>query len=158
MKIFRIVSFVAFTILFLGLVGCATRETRQTAKVSAPVSPSVPVSDSARMQGAWTGHESGSGADAAASHFTIAGDAFEFHGTDANEWYKGTFTLKESANPKQILITVKECPAPDYVGKISHGIYRFDGGKLIITANEPGNDEWPSGFEASGSRTIEFTK
>lgn len=154
MKTFRIVSFAAFNILFFGLVGCASHQAPQTVKVSAPVS----VSDSARMQGAWTGHESGAGADAAASHFAIAGETFEFHGTDANEWYKGTFKLTETTNPKQILIMVKECAAPDYVGKTSHCIYRFDGGKLIITANEPGNDEWPSGFEASGSRTIEFTK
>ena len=121
-------------------------------------SPPVKLSDSARMQGAWTGHEAGAGSDAAASHFIIAGNNFEFRGSDANEWYKGTFALKEDAKPKQILIMVNECSAPQYVVQASHGIYKFDGAKLIITAREPGNEDWPSTFEAEGSRMIEFTK
>jgi len=120
--------------------------------------PATVVSDSSRMQGAWTGHERGADQDAAASHFIIAGNNFEFRGSDANEWYKGTFTLKEDANPKQILITVKECSAPQYVGQASHGIYKFDGAKLIITAREPGTPDMPAAFDEPGARCIDFTK
>ncbi len=118
----------------------------------------IRLSDSDRMQGAWTGHEPGAGPDAAASHFIIAGNTFEFRGSDANEWYKGTFALKEDANPKQILITVKECSAPQYVGQASHGIYKFDGAKLIITAREPGALDMPAEFDEPGARCIDFTK
>jgi uncharacterized protein (TIGR03067 family) len=132
----------------LGAAGCANKTL---------VLRHVPLSDSSRLQGSWTGREPAATPEGP-SHFIIAGNTFEFRGTDPAEWYKGTFTIMEDTNPKQITILVKEGPAPEYIGKNSNGIYRFDGGKLIISANEPGNPDRPSAFETPGSRTIEFTK
>ena len=136
------------TVLIASAAGCASNHN----------TPATVVSDSALMQGAWTGHDAGAGSDAEASHFIIAGNNFEFRGTDANEWYKGTFTLKEDTKPKQILITVKECSASQYVGQASHGIYKFEGAKLIITAREPGTPDMPADFDEACARRIDFTK
>lgn len=134
----------------LGIFGCAT-------------SPSnckhVPVPDSSRMQGSWTGHEAGNPAEGKCQ-FIIIGNKFEFHGTGdaAGEWYKGTFTLKEDANPKQFIATITDTSLPQYKGQVSLAIYKFDGAKFIMTANEPGKTEAPAGFDSSDSRAVEFSK
>ena len=75
---------------------------------------------------------------------------------DPNEWYKGTFTLRENMTPRQLLGTVTECAAPQYVGKTSYAIYRLENGALTLTAKEPGNPEPPSGFESNDARRFIF--
>ena len=149
MKNFQIASAAFLATAILVLAGCANHHGLDVVRLS----------DSSRMQGAWTGRELAAKPEGEGpSHFTIAGDAFEFRGTNTNEWYKGTFTLRENANPKQILITVKDTPSTKFIGKTSHGIYRFDGDKFILTANAPGDEDWPAAFGVEASLTIEFTK
>ena len=85
-----------------------------------------------------------------------SGKNLEFHGSDPNDWYKGTFSLREDANPKRCIFRVTECAAPDYVGKTSYAIYSIENGTLKIAGNEPGKPDAPSGFDDTGARRLVF--
>ena len=111
----------------------------------------------AALQGTWTGHEAGAGGPGSVS-IVIQGTNLEFHGANPQEWYKGTFTLREDTNPKQLVGVVTDCPAPQYVGKTSYAIYELKDGKFTLVGNEPGNPKVPDGFDAPGSRKFVFTK
>jgi len=82
----------------------------------------------------------------------VAGKSLEFRGGNTNEWYKGTFLLREDTNPRRVIATITECPLPKYIGKTSYGIYRIEGETLTIAGNEPGRPEAPSSFDAPGPR------
>ena len=94
----------------------------------------------------------------------FSGQSFEFHGPDANEWYKGTFTLRESVNRKVMVAAITECPVEKYVGKSDYAIYRFENGTLMLTARNPGipmcrqvsTPRKRAGSRSNGSRTINF--
>ncbi len=86
------------------------------------------------------------------------GSNLEFHGTDTNEWYKATFTLREDTQPKQLVVVITDCSFPQYVGKTAHAIFKIEGEKLTMAANEPGNPKTPASFGARGVREIEFTR
>src|SRR5205809_3263095 len=59
----------------------------------------TPKSDFATLQGNWKGREVGG--DEGAATIAISGNTLDCHGTDPNDWYKGTFTLREEGTPKQ---------------------------------------------------------
>ena len=128
--------------------GCSKSNTQNS------VTPQKP--DSVVLQGAWSGQEVGAKAPGSPA-LTFAGTTLEFHGANPQEWYKGTFTLKEDTNPKQLDAVVTECPFPQYVGKTVHAIYKIEDGKLTLTGNEPGNPAVPASFDAQGARQIVFT-
>jgi RNA polymerase sigma factor (sigma-70 family) len=113
-------------------------------------------SDLTELQGTWTGHENGVPVTVS---MVLQGTNLTFHGANPNEWYKATFSLKETTNPKQFVATVTDCPAPQYVGKVSHSLYKIEGNTWTLSGNEPGNPEIPTSFEAqAGSRVFVFTK
>ena len=114
-------------------------------------------SDSAALQGTWKGQEMGRPTEGPC-WLMISGNALEFRGADTNEWYKGTFTLREDANPRQLVGAVTECPAPKYIGKTAYAIYRIEADTLTLTGNEPGNPEVPSSFDAPGFRKFVLKK
>ena len=122
---------------------------------AAPAEVSASNSDFDRLQGTWIGKEIGADSDSTAS-LVIAGHDLEYRGSNPNDWYKGTFTLREGTNPRQCVFAVKDCASPDYVGKTSNAIYRLENGTLMIAGNEPGNPDVPSGFETPGARRFEF--
>jgi uncharacterized protein (TIGR03067 family) len=107
--------------------------------------------DSAVIQGNWEGKE-----DPAkpSESLVLSGNTLEFHGSNPQEWYKGTFVLHEDANPKQMIITITDCPFPKYVGKVANAIYRVENGTLTIAGNEPGKPNMPTGFDDQGARVI----
>lgn len=117
----------------------------------------VPQSDTTALQGRWKGKDSG-GSGEGLCCLTISGNTIEFRAADTNEWYKGTFTLRQDTNPKQLVAVVSECPAPQYIGKTAYAIYRLEAGRLTLTGNEPGKNEVPSGFDAPGSRKLVLGK
>jgi uncharacterized protein (TIGR03067 family) len=122
-----------------------------TGSTTTPESANVKKSDSALLQGTWTGQEIGGSASGSPS-LVIAGTTIEFHGATPQEWYKATFTLREDTNPKQFDAILTECSFPQYVGKIGRAIYKLEDGKLTLTGNEPGNPIVPSSFDAPGAR------
>ena len=82
----------------------------------------------------------------------IAGNRFEFRGADQNEWYKGTFTLRDDTDPRQFVALIADCPNQDMIGKTSKVIYRLRDGKLLLAARAPGTEEPPADFNDSESR------
>jgi uncharacterized protein (TIGR03067 family) len=80
----------------------------------------------------------------------------EFHGADANDWLKGTFTLREDTNPKQFVGLVTDCPDSDYIGKQCFAIYKFEDGALTVAGYSPGAPNFPTAFDAPEARQIVF--
>jgi len=122
----------------------------------------APPSDATTIQGTWKGQEVRDG-QAAASWLTLVGNELEFRGADHNEWYKGTYTLNEKTDPKQFIGTITFSPASAYVGKTVNAIYELipgpqDQATLILTGNEPGDPQMPSGFADHHARQIVFTR
>jgi uncharacterized protein (TIGR03067 family) len=114
-------------------------------------------SDSVTLQGTWQGQEIGRPMEGTC-RLVISGNALEFRGADTNEWYKGTFALREDTNPRQLIGKMTDCPADEYIGKTVYAIYRIEAGTLTLTGNEPGNPEVPSSFDAPGSRKFVLRK
>jgi uncharacterized protein (TIGR03067 family) len=115
-------------------------------------------SDAAAMQGTWKGKSVRDNPEHQVT-FVVSGKTFDFHDeTETNNWYKGTFTLKEDSSPRQFIAKITECPFPQYVGKTSKAIYKIEDGTLTITANEPGKEEMPADFDSAESACIEVKK
>src|SRR5207249_4760918 len=72
--------------------------------------PSLAKSDFDIFQGTWKGQEIG-GEENATAILTVSGKNLEFHGSNPNDWYKGTFVLRKDTNPKQFIFSVSDCPA-----------------------------------------------
>ena len=115
--------------LLLGASGCST----------------LHKSDSATLQGTWKGQEVGITTEGECS-IIVSGNNLEFRGVNPNEWYKGTFSLREDVNPKQVVFSITECPAPKYNGKTSYALYQIEDGSLTIAGNEPGSPDPPRKF------------
>lgn len=114
-------------------------------------------SDMATLQGTWKGQEIG-GDTSGTTFLIVTGKKFEFRGANTNEWYQGTFTLKEDIKPHQLLGTIVACPSPEYNGKTSIVIYKIEDGALTFTAREPGNTNAPESFDAAETRRFVFKK
>ena len=108
-------------------------------------------SGSATVQGTWKGQEVGITTEGECS-IIVSGNNLEFRGVNPNEWYKGTFSLREDVNPKQVVFSITECPAPKYNGKTSYALYQIENGSLTFAANEPGSPEPPASLDAPGTR------
>jgi uncharacterized protein (TIGR03067 family) len=135
-----ILSLVSIALL-LGASGCST----------------LHKSDSAILQGTWKGQEVGITSQGECS-IVISGNTLKYHGVNPNEWYKGTFTLREDVSPKQIVYSVIDCPAPQYNGKTGYALYRIEAGSLTIAGNEPGSPQPPASFDAPDSRRFVLKK
>ena len=115
-----------------------------------------PKADSVVLQGTWSGQEEGAKPQGSPM-LIISGTKLEFHGANPQEWYKATFSLREDTTPKQLEAVIAECPAPQYVGKTAHAIYKIENGKFTLSSYEPGNPAAPATFDARGARQIVFT-
>lgn len=114
-------------------------------------------SDADLLQGKWQGTEKDAAADSH-SYLTLTGTNLSFIGSDTNEWYKGTFTLHESTDPKQFVGVIKDCPSSDCIGMSVYCIYSLKDGKFTIAANGPGDTNFPSSLDAPGARQIVFER
>jgi uncharacterized protein (TIGR03067 family) len=112
--------------------------------------------DVAILQGTWSGQEAARNAKGPCS-LIVHGSSLEFRGADANEWYKGTFTLHDT-NPRQLTTVITDCPLPQYVGRTAYAIFQLQDGTLTITGNEPGNPKVPAGFDTPGARRLVFKR
>ena len=114
-------------------------------------------SDSSVLQGTWKGQEAGRPGEGTCT-LTVSGNSLEFRGANPNEWYKGTFTLREDQDPKQLVGAITDCSAPQYIGKTVNAIYRIEKDTLAVTGNEPGNPEVPKSLDAPNSRKFILKK
>jgi beta-lactamase regulating signal transducer with metallopeptidase domain len=110
--------------------------------------------DAVELQGKWRGHEGG---ESGTSSLLLNGSKLEYHGADTNEWYKANITFYDTS-PKQAVVTITDCPFPQYVGATSYTIYQIRDGTLTITGNEPGFPAAPASFDASGARKMVFKR
>jgi uncharacterized protein (TIGR03067 family) len=151
---------VSLMTILLAAIGCSKADKADSTAQQKPESTAqekpdtAPKSDLAALQKSWRGEEQGQPAGQTNS-LVLSGNNLEFH-ANSQEWYKGTFTLHEDTNPKQMIVTITDCPAPQYVGKIANAIYRIENGTLIIAGNEPGNPVVPASFDAPGTRLLKF--
>ena len=76
---------------------------------------------------------------------------------NTNEWYKGTFTVYDTT-PRQLVLSITDCPFPQYKGQASYAIYELENGKLTMAGNEPGNPTVPANFDAAGARKFVFSQ
>jgi uncharacterized protein (TIGR03067 family) len=160
-------NFLFACLSFLALAGCSTLQQPASTSATPPATaqaadssatqpkPKALLSDSVALQGTWTGKELSADSDDAC-RLIVSGQNFEFHGADPNEWYKGTFTLREGSDPKVMVAAITECPVENYIGKTDLAIYRLEGGTLRLTAREPGNPDVPSSFDAPETRRFVF--
>src|SRR5882724_8893804 len=114
-------------------------------------------SDTAALQGTWTGYHQGHESEGTSS-IIFSRNTLDFHGPETENWCKGIFTLREETNPKQLVGTILECPDPRAVGQTVHSIYRIEGGQLTIAGNPPGNPDVPAGFDAPEVQTLVLKK
>ena len=110
--------------------------------------------DSVALQGKWQAFQNGQ--TNVVGSLSLSGKNLEFRSADGQEWYKGTFTLHEDTNPKQMIVTIKDCADPKYVGKTANAIYRYENKTLTLAANEPGNAAVPAAFDSPGAVVIDF--
>ncbi|HTL54340.1 MAG TPA: hypothetical protein VL361_01620 [Candidatus Limnocylindrales bacterium] len=114
-------------------------------------------SDATALQGTWTGRETGV-TPATPRLLIISGTQMEYRGAISNDWGKGTFTVREDTQPKQLVVGLTECGIPQYVGKTCYLIYKIESGTLTLSANEPGSPTPPLSFDAEHARHMEFKK
>jgi uncharacterized protein (TIGR03067 family) len=145
---------IPLSIAALFAAGCSTPSaSNPAAAASASSTPSKTLTTA--FEGSWNGREVTPGRGGQVS-LNVSGQNLEFHGADANDWLKGTFTLREDTNPKQWAGIITECASPEYVGKKAYAIYKIEDGTLTIAGNEPGDSNIPSAFDAPGARQFVF--
>jgi uncharacterized protein (TIGR03067 family) len=109
------------------------------------------------LEGSWSGRDVTPGSEGQAT-LTVSNNSIEFHGASADDWLKGTFTLKVDANPRQFVGSITECASTDYVGKATYAIYKLEGQTLTISGNEPGVSNFPATLDAQGARQFVFKR
>jgi uncharacterized protein (TIGR03067 family) len=120
---------------------------------------STPKHELSQLQGTWTGEELGG--ETAQCWMTIEGDTIKFQGTQQPDWYIGTLSLDPRAHPKQASALILDCGLRQYVNKTTLAIYKLEGKKLTMAANEPGNEAVPGSFgrdPAGQTRAFVFTR
>ena len=113
-------------------------------------------SEMAILQGTWTGQEMRAGASP--STVVIQGTTLEFRSADGFERYKARVSVRANTNPKQLILAITDCSAPEYIGKTAYAIFRMEGDTFIIAAGEPGVAPVPANFDAPGMRKFAFKK
>lgn len=83
--------------------------------------------------------------------FAFNGTNMEYHGAISRIWYKATFTLREDMYPKRLEAVVTDCPHRGQIGQTFNAIYKIEDDKLTLTAYGPGDQSWPSNFDAGGA-------
>jgi uncharacterized protein (TIGR03067 family) len=127
----------------------------QNPKAAASQAPAPAKSAPTAFEGSWHGHDVTPGHESPAS-ITFSGQTLEFHGGDADDWAKGTFTLHEDATPKQFVGVVTDCAAPENIGKKACAIYKIENGTLTLTGSPLGSSDFPPAFDAPECRQLVF--
>jgi uncharacterized protein (TIGR03067 family) len=142
-------------------IGCSSDHHRSLHAApgnSSKAAPKNHPSDFAALQGDWHGRVLQRDTDHPCS-FAVSGHNFEFHDlAETNVWYKGTFSLREDTTPRQYLVSITDCPFPQYLGQSSTAIYQLIQGTLTMTANEPGSPSIPTSFDSPDAARLEVKR
>jgi uncharacterized protein (TIGR03067 family) len=145
---------ISLSLAALFVSGCSTPSASNSAP-TAPESPAPPKAAPTAFEGSWKGRELTPGREGLAT-LAVSGQSLEFHGAEANDWLKATFSLREDTSPKQCVGLITDCSDAQYVGKKFCAIYRIEDGTMTISGNEPGSTDIPTTFDAPGTRQIVF--
>jgi len=126
--------------------GCAT-SSEPKPPAAASETPTPPKTNPTAVEGAWNGSEVTPNHEGPAS-LTFSGQTLEFHGANADDWAKGTFTLQEDTTPKQLVGVVTDSPNADSIGRKTYAIYKIEDGTLTLS----GGTNFPAAFDAPGCR------
>ena len=107
---------------------------------------------SKKLQGHWTGTEGDANVEA-----TFDGDRFHFS-SSTGEWYKGTCQIDATTTPKQLIVTINDCPIEQFKGLTSHAIFQLDGDSLRLCGCRPGDPAGPTGFDDPRGRSFTLNK
>ena len=140
----------------LALSGCSTSSTSNppTASESPSPAPAPPKAHATAFEGHWAGHDLS--AQNAPATLSVSGQSIEFHGAEADDWLKGTFTLREDTDPKQFVGVISDCANSDFIGKNCFAIYKIEDGTLTVAGYSPGTSGFPPAFDAPGARELVF--
>jgi uncharacterized protein (TIGR03067 family) len=116
---------------------------------AAPSTPSKV--DSTSLEGKWTGVEITHDNEGPVT-LTFTADTMAYQGHEANDWVKGTFSVRENTSPKQFIGVITGAESPDSIGKKVYAIYKIDDGTLTITGAAPGESDFPAEFDSEGTR------
>ena len=122
----------------------------------------VPPADDASIQGSWKGQEVVNG-QPSISWLTLSGKDVDFHGADQRDWFRGTFTVNQRTDPKQLITVITLSTLPQAAGKTVNAVYRLvpgqdDQATLIVTFKQPGDPDMPTSLNDRRARQIVFTK
>jgi uncharacterized protein (TIGR03067 family) len=110
--------FAITTGLLLAGVGCGHSSKQTTATIT----------DQQSAQGQWSGYNT-KRPDSKCT-VKLTGNQFEYRGAEANDWSRGTFVLRENAEPKEMDLTIPE-PAQQSNQKL-FAIYQLEGDKMTV--------------------------
>jgi len=114
------------------------------------------VNDIDILQGTWVGTEIGN--NQGQWTFIISGTEIDAKGPEP-EAYSGTLKLNAEVEPKQADFVIEKCAMEEYVGTSALAIYKIEGDKFTMAANQPGSAVRPAVFKGGdGTRLFVFTK
>ena len=110
------------------------------------------------LQGTWLGEEVNS-KSADTWTMTVMGNSLRLDGPGKVEWYDSPITLAPNESPKQLEVSISECPVAEFVGKSSRLIYKIEGDTLTMVGNKPGVPHAPKDFNGDeNSRRFVFNR
>jgi uncharacterized protein (TIGR03067 family) len=121
------------TILLLAAIaGCGKSKTEKAAEKTG-------------MEGRWTGFDMTRPAEAC--KVTITGNQLEYRGAQTNDWCIGSFVLNDSAQLRQMDLTIQG--PPEIAGRKMLFIYDLQGDEMKVAGVEPGSPLRPATFTSS---------
>jgi uncharacterized protein (TIGR03067 family) len=145
---------ISVSIAALFASGCSTPSQDNPAHAPSET-PAPPKTIATVFEGSWKGRDVTPGNEGPVS-LIVSGLNLEFHGAEPDDWLKGTFTLHEDTNPKQLVGVVTDGASADNIGKKIHAIYKIEDGTLTITGGGLDDSGFPSSFDATGTRQLVF--
>ena len=126
------------------IVGLSLCSMLVSCKNDNPVKP--PVQVKTELEGSWTGMNK-DGIDQTQWMYILTLDSIVID-ADAQEKYRGSFTLDTTTLPRRIDIRVTKSSISSNVGKTIQALYSLSANILTITANDPGSPR-PASMDAA---------
>lgn len=135
--------------LLVGMCGCGEESAEK--KPMEETEEKVVIEKASGLEGKWLGEE---GTSSEGWIFEFSGSKLHINTPDKDTWYEGTFTLNETAEPKELDLTLTSVSPKKYLGKTSLAIYGIDGKTMKVALFEPGSGNRPKEFKPTGGAVV----